>query len=90
MNEFNSHLETLSEHHDIPKVRWHGAVQLEAVPDESARRLVLAKMRSRKRQGCGLCAVGWPVGYLGKPGMVYSLQISIVIYLFDHEKIVTL
>ena len=35
MNEFNSHLETLSEHHDIPKVRWHGAGRLEVAPDGS-------------------------------------------------------
>lgn len=44
MNEFNNHLETLSEHHDIPKVRWHGVVRLEAVPNETVYRLVLVKM----------------------------------------------
>lgn len=87
MNEFNAHLETLSEHHDIPKVRWRGAAWSEAVPDESYAGwswLMLVRL-----------AVGWP-GLRGRnrdrnaPGMVYSLQISIVIYLFAHEKIVTL
>jgi len=53
VNEFNSHLEALSEHHDIPKVCWHDAVWLEAVPDESVCRLVLVKMLRMSEVGNG-------------------------------------
>jgi hypothetical protein len=83
VNEFNAHLETLSEHHDIPKVRWRGAAWLEAVPDESyAGWSWLMLVRPTVLWAC-LRGRNWD---RNAPGMVYPLQISIVIYLFAHGK----